>query len=233
MDAPRRLPPTSPPVRPPTQTDEQNAYEAFYIRCYGVVVERAARLLGDRLAAEDIAQGAFLRVWANWSTVAGLSPDSQRRYALTAARNLTTDELRHRARHPGGRPASLDALAPSFDPHRPDEAFPAIGGRLHDPHPENDPEHMALVREALAEALAAAGGDLRRAEIALLAAGFTPREVAAKVRALARRNPAARDAPQYARATVSSIKMRRSRHRARVQKRVAAARREEREESDD
>lgn len=217
--AARRAPP-----RPPLTDPDQQAYEAFYHACYPLVLECAARLLSDRHAAEDVAQGVFLRVWVNWSTVAGLEDRRRRRYALTAAHNLATDELRHRGRHPGGRPMSIEAVA-NGDPNRPDEEFPVMAGRLRDPRIENDPEHITLLREALHEALHEAGGDLRRAEILLLAAGYTQREVAARLRSLARHNPTVSDAAQYARATVSSIKMRRSRHRARVQRRVAQARR--------
>jgi len=46
---------------------EAETFEAFYLREYHAVVRLAYALSGSRLAAEDIAQEAFLRAFDDWS----------------------------------------------------------------------------------------------------------------------------------------------------------------------
>jgi putative glutamine amidotransferase len=55
-------------------------------------------LSGDRHAAEDLAQEAFLRAWR--SLPEGLTPERQRAWLRRTSRNLAVDELRRRARRP-------------------------------------------------------------------------------------------------------------------------------------
>ena len=44
-------------------------FEAFYVREYQAVVRLAYALSGSRLAAEDIAQDAFLRAFRDWDHI--------------------------------------------------------------------------------------------------------------------------------------------------------------------
>jgi RNA polymerase sigma-70 factor (ECF subfamily) len=44
-------------------------FEAFYVREYHAVVQLAYALSGSRLAAEDIAQDAFLRAFRDWERI--------------------------------------------------------------------------------------------------------------------------------------------------------------------
>ena len=44
-------------------------FEAFYVREYHAVVRLAYALSGSRLAAEDIAQEAFLRAFRDWEKI--------------------------------------------------------------------------------------------------------------------------------------------------------------------
>ena len=48
---------------------ESEGFEAFYLREYRAVVQLAYALSGSRLAAEDIAQEAFLRAFRDWDHI--------------------------------------------------------------------------------------------------------------------------------------------------------------------
>jgi RNA polymerase sigma factor (sigma-70 family) len=48
---------------------ESEGFEAFYLREYHAVVRLAYALSGSRLAAEDIAQEAFLRAFRDWERI--------------------------------------------------------------------------------------------------------------------------------------------------------------------
>jgi Sigma-70 region 2 len=48
---------------------EAERFEAFYVREYHAVVRLAYALSGSRLAAEDIAQDAFLRAFRDWDHI--------------------------------------------------------------------------------------------------------------------------------------------------------------------
>ena len=87
---------------------------------------------GDRAAAEDVRQEAFVRAWR--SLPAGLDPDRQRAWLRRTAGNLAIDELRRRVRRPA---VSLDA------------AGEAVGARAGAGEP--DAAHEALARLASAE----------------------------------------------------------------------------------
>lgn len=56
-------------VDPLDQAAESEGFEAFYLREYHAVVQLAYALSGSRLAAEDIAQGAFLRAFRDWEAI--------------------------------------------------------------------------------------------------------------------------------------------------------------------
>ncbi|PPK65624.1 sigma-70 family RNA polymerase sigma factor [Actinokineospora auranticolor] len=68
----------------------------------------ATRLTGDRAAAEDVVQEAFVRAWRNAGALAA-APDTVRAWLFTVARNLVVD----RARALAARPAEVTELAPA------------------------------------------------------------------------------------------------------------------------
>lgn len=210
--------------RPPLTVAEQEAYDFLYTHTFPLAVEKARRILGDQGLAEDAAQSAFLRVWCHWSAIV---PETRLGYLLAAVRNAATDELRHRHGHPGGVPYSIDAAPPPSTNGGYATSEERDQGRLSnllaDTSVGNDPEHMALVREELAELLPPETGDgrLRRYEMLLLAMGYNSREVSILLRRAAADNPRAPGAAFYARSTISAIKMRRSRNRARLAKRAS------------
>jgi RNA polymerase sigma-70 factor, ECF subfamily len=57
------------PLDPLDATAESEGFEAFYLRDYQAVVQLAYALSGSRLAAEDIAQDAFLRAFRDWEGI--------------------------------------------------------------------------------------------------------------------------------------------------------------------
>jgi RNA polymerase sigma factor (sigma-70 family) len=56
-------------VDPLDHATASEGFEAFYQRDYQAVVQLAYALSGSRLAAEDIAQEAFLRAFRDWETI--------------------------------------------------------------------------------------------------------------------------------------------------------------------
>lgn len=59
----------------------------------------ATRLLGDRVAAEDVVQETLLRAWRNPQVLTN-GKGSTRGWLLTVARNIVTDRLRARSARP-------------------------------------------------------------------------------------------------------------------------------------
>ena len=57
------------PIDPLHSLAESGGFEAFYLREYHAVVQLAYALSGSRLAAEDIAQEAFLRAFRDWEAI--------------------------------------------------------------------------------------------------------------------------------------------------------------------
>jgi RNA polymerase sigma factor (sigma-70 family) len=57
------------PIDPLDPLTEPGGFEAFYLREYHAVVQLAYALSGSRLAAEDIAQEAFLRAFRDWERI--------------------------------------------------------------------------------------------------------------------------------------------------------------------
>ena len=57
------------PIDPLDSLAESGGFEAFYLREYHAVVQLAYALSGSRLAAEDIAQEAFLRAFRDWEAI--------------------------------------------------------------------------------------------------------------------------------------------------------------------
>lgn len=82
----------------------REAYGVFYDRHGGSAYSLAYRMLGERTAAEDVTQEAFLSIWrsrAGYDPVRG----SVRAWLLSVVRNRAIDALRSKA---GGAP-SLDS----------------------------------------------------------------------------------------------------------------------------
>jgi RNA polymerase sigma-70 factor, ECF subfamily len=87
-------------------------FEAFYVREYHAVVRLAYALSGSRLAAEDIAQDAFLRAFRDWDRIRNPSPwvrkVAVRRAGRTVHRRLL--EARAVARLLAGRGPAVTEL---------------------------------------------------------------------------------------------------------------------------
>jgi RNA polymerase sigma-70 factor (ECF subfamily) len=82
---------------------DPEAFEVFYDRHGGVAFSLAYRIVGDRAAAEDVSQEAFISVWrsgARYDPARG----SVRSWMLGIVRNRAIDFLRSRA----GRAPKLD-----------------------------------------------------------------------------------------------------------------------------
>jgi RNA polymerase sigma factor (sigma-70 family) len=99
-------------VDPLDPATESEGFEAFYLREYHAVVRLAYALSGSRLAAEDIAQEAFLRAFREWETIrhpsAWVRKVAVRRAGRTAHRRLL--EARALARVLAGRVPAVAEL---------------------------------------------------------------------------------------------------------------------------
>ena len=91
-------------------------FEHFYLEEYPGVVKLVYALSGSRVAAEDIAQEAFLRAYRDWDRVGSYA--YQAAWVRRVAANLATSGLRRRlvearalARLAGRREPALDPLA--------------------------------------------------------------------------------------------------------------------------
>jgi RNA polymerase sigma-70 factor (ECF subfamily) len=78
---------------------DQRAFELFYDRHSTAAYSLAYRIVGDRAAAEDVVQEAFLSVWRSES---GYDParGSVRGWALGVVRHRAIDAVRRRATTP-------------------------------------------------------------------------------------------------------------------------------------
>ena len=91
------------------------AYNELVVENQGIVFNVCLRMLGDRTAAEDAAQEAFLSAWRNLGALRG---EQFRSWLLRIASNACHDELRRRARRPA---ASLET---SLEEGMPDPSDP-------------------------------------------------------------------------------------------------------------
>jgi len=109
---------------------DEAAFAELVERHQHAVVGTAAKMLGDRTEAEDLAQRVFLRLWKN---AGRYRPGSAKftTYLFTITRNLVFNECRRRSRHPA---ASIDERE-------------EIGARLADPSPDARPDRELLNRE--------------------------------------------------------------------------------------
>jgi RNA polymerase sigma-70 factor (ECF subfamily) len=95
-------------------TKDPGAFEVFYDRHGGVAFSLAYRIVGERGAAEDVVQEAFISIWrsgARYDQARG----SVRSWMLGIVRNRAIDTLRSKA----GRAAKLDFDDDSILEHRP------------------------------------------------------------------------------------------------------------------
>jgi RNA polymerase sigma-70 factor, ECF subfamily len=91
-----------------------DAFEVFYDRHGGVAYSLAYRIVGERGAAEDVTQEAFISIWrsgARYDAARG----SVRTWMLGVVRNRAIDALRSRA----GRAPKLDFDDDTILEHRP------------------------------------------------------------------------------------------------------------------
>jgi RNA polymerase sigma-70 factor (ECF subfamily) len=95
---------------------DPDAFEVFYDRHGGVAYSLAYRIVGERGAAEDVTQEAFISIWRS-GTRYDAARGSVRTWMLGIVRNRAIDALRSRA----GRAPKLDFDDDSILEHRPAE----------------------------------------------------------------------------------------------------------------
>jgi RNA polymerase sigma-70 factor (ECF subfamily) len=104
-------------LMPLVERREPAAFEILYDRHGGAAYSLAYRIVGDRAAAEDVTQEAFLAAWrsgARYDRARG----SVRTWLLGVVRNRAIDVLRREATRP---PAlSLDVELPAREPRSPE-----------------------------------------------------------------------------------------------------------------
>ncbi len=110
-------------VDPLDPASASEGFEAFYLREYHAVVQLAYALSGSRLAAEDIAQEAFLRAFRDWQAIrnppAWVRTVAVRRATRTMHRRLL--EARALGRLLAGRGPAVAEL--------PEQRRPGVAGR--------------------------------------------------------------------------------------------------------
>jgi RNA polymerase sigma-70 factor, ECF subfamily len=136
------------------EAEFRRLYEAHRTAVHAYFVGRTA----DRWLAADLMQEVFMRVWQRLGELSGRSPDGQRAWIFTVARNLSIDTFRHERTRAGAEAALGGEPAPA-----PVSAVTAVIAA----------ERVAIVGEAIRRlpdqqrttlAMAAAGG-LTSAEI--------------------------------------------------------------------
>jgi RNA polymerase sigma factor (sigma-70 family) len=98
------------------------AFNDLVFEYQGLVFNLCYRMLGNRQAAEDATQEAFLSAWRNIGRMRG---ETFRPWLLRIAANACTDELRRRGRRPS---ASLDM---AFEEGLPEPADPRPAPEAH------------------------------------------------------------------------------------------------------
>ena len=73
-----------------------DAFEVFYDRHGGAAYSLAYRILGERSAAEDVTQEAFISIWRSGARY-DAGRGSVRSWMLSVVRNRAIDALRSRA----------------------------------------------------------------------------------------------------------------------------------------
>jgi RNA polymerase sigma-70 factor (ECF subfamily) len=98
-----------------------DAFNALVLEHQSLVYNLCFRLLGQRAAAEDAAQEAFVSAWRN---LGGLRGEAFRPWLLRIAANICKDELRRRGRRPA---TSLDV---ALEEGMPEPADPGVAPEL-------------------------------------------------------------------------------------------------------
>jgi RNA polymerase sigma-70 factor (ECF subfamily) len=95
---------------------ELHAFNALVVEYQGLVFSVCLRMLGQRQAAEDATQEAFLAAWRGLGGLKG----AFRPWLLRIAANACTDELRRRGRRPASslETALEEGVPEPFDPER-------------------------------------------------------------------------------------------------------------------
>ena len=122
---------------------DPEAFEVFYDRHGGVAYSLAYRIVGERAAAEDVTQEAFISIWRSGARF-DRARGSVRSWMLSIVRNRAIDALRSRA----GKAPKL-----TFDDDAVLEQRPA----------EELTEEEAMRRETASEIRGALGRAARRA----------------------------------------------------------------------
>jgi RNA polymerase sigma-70 factor (ECF subfamily) len=103
----------------PRRSDRTARDEAFVRSLYeqhgGALLAYAIRVMGDRMAAEDVLQETLLRAWRHSATL-DESAGSIRGWLFTVARNVMTDAARARAARPR-EVAQTPELTPTIRDH--------------------------------------------------------------------------------------------------------------------
>src|SRR5688500_15738374 len=84
---------------PDRRASDEVLVHAVYTEHGRAMLAYATRLLGDRVAAEDVVQEALIRVWRHPEVLTN-GKGSTRGWLLTVVRNLVTDRIRARAARP-------------------------------------------------------------------------------------------------------------------------------------
>ncbi len=137
------------------------AFNELVLEHQGLVFSLCLRIIGQKQAAEDATQEAFIAAWRNLKNLRG---DAFRPWLMRIAANACTDELRRRGRRPS---SSLDSALEEGVPEPPDR--------------EPSPETMLLrgaLRHQVEEALQELPVDQRMAVILADLNGFDYAEVA-------------------------------------------------------
>ena len=91
------------------EAEFRRLYEAHRTAVHAYFVGRTA----DRWAAADLMQEVFMRAWQRLPELLGRSPDGQRAWIFTVARNLSIDTFRRERTRAGAEAALGDEPAPA------------------------------------------------------------------------------------------------------------------------
>src|SRR5215218_10703158 len=100
------------------EAGDADAFAALYDRHSRAAFSLAYRMMGDRQAAEDLAQDAFLKVWRNASSYRA-ERGSVRTWILSIVHNRGIDQLRSHA----SRRRTQDRVEATAPRSQPSEAF--------------------------------------------------------------------------------------------------------------
>src|SRR5919112_1427584 len=100
------------------EASDSEAFATLYDRHNRAAFSLAYRMMGDRQAAEDLAQDAFLKVWRNAGSYRA-ERGSVRTWVLSIVRNRGIDQLRSHA----SRRRTQERIEASIPRSQPSEAF--------------------------------------------------------------------------------------------------------------